>query len=83
MVEIRYIGWISLIEIPKVGSRWKDQDHVDIDELWIEPNFRGKGFAKAVMKKADDLKTDLQAGGDYIWKWITRQLKHYINIVEI
>ena len=34
-----------------------------IDELWVEPNFRGRGFAKALMKKADDLKKELEATG--------------------
>ena len=63
MVENRYIGWISFIYIPKVGSRWNGHGHVYIDELWVEPNFRGKGFAKALMKKADDLKMELEAVG--------------------
>lgn len=63
MVENRYIGWISLVYIPKVGSRWKGHGHVYIDELWVEPNYRGKGFAKALMKKADELKMELEAVG--------------------
>jgi len=62
-VESRYVGWISLIYIPKIGSRWNGHGHVYIDELWIEPNFRGRGFAKALMKKADDLKMELEATG--------------------
>ena len=63
MVESRYVGWISLIYIPKVGSRWSGHGHVYIDELWVEPNFRGKGFAKALMRKADELKIELEATG--------------------
>ena len=61
MVEKRYVGWISLVYIPKVGSRWNGHGHVYVDELWVEPNFRGRGFAKALMKKADDLKIELGA----------------------
>jgi len=63
MVECRYVGWISLVYIPKVGSRWKGHGHVYIDELWVEPNFRGRGLAKALMKKADELKIELEAVG--------------------
>lgn len=59
----RYVGWISLVYIPKIGQRWKGHGHIYIDELWVEPGFRGKGFAKALMKKADDLKSELNATG--------------------
>ena len=59
----RYVGWISLVYIPKVGQRWNGHGHIYVDELWVEPGFRGKGFAKALMKKADDLKSELNATG--------------------
>lgn len=62
MVNSRYIGWISLVYIPKVG-RWKGYGHIYVDELWVEPNYRGQGFGKILMKKADDLKTELEATG--------------------
>ena len=62
-VENRYVGWISLVYIPKIGSRWKGHGHVYVDELWVEPSFRGRGYAKALMKKADELKIELQATG--------------------
>jgi len=63
MVEKRYVGWISLIYIPKIGSRWNGHGHIYVDELWVEPNFRGKGLAKALMKKADELIKELDAVG--------------------
>lgn len=58
----RYVGWISLIYMPKVG-KWKGQGHIYVDELWVEPNFRGRGLAKALMQKADELKNQLNATG--------------------
>ena len=63
MAENRYVGWISLVYIPKVGSRWGGHGHVYVDELWVEPNFRGRGLAKALMKKADELKAEVGAVG--------------------
>ena len=61
-VDKRYVGWISLVYMPKIG-KWKGHGHVYVDELWVAPPFRGKGLAKALMKKADDLKRDLDAAG--------------------
>jgi len=62
MVEARYVGWISLIYMPKVG-KWNGQGHIYVDELWVEPGFRGRGLARALMKKADELKEELEAAG--------------------
>ena len=56
MTDGRYVGWISLIYLPKVG-RWKGH------ELWVAPESGGQGLAKALMKKADALKTELEAAG--------------------
>ena len=61
--ENRYVGWISLIYIPKIGSRWNGRGHVCVDELWVAPPFRGRGIAKALMQKADALKADMNATG--------------------
>ena len=63
MANNRYVGWISLVYIPKIGSRWNGHGHVYVDELWVEPGFRGKGIAKALMKKADELRAALNATG--------------------
>ena len=61
-VDGRYVGWISCVYIAKVG-KWKGHGHIYVDELWVEPSFRGNGFAKALLKKADELKNKLDATG--------------------
>lgn len=60
--EGRYVGWISLVYIPKVG-KWNGRGHVYVDELWVAPEYRGRGYARALMQKADELKDTLQAAG--------------------
>jgi len=70
MVEGRFVGWISLTYIPKIGNRWNGHGHIYVDELWIQPNYRGRGLAKALMKKADDLKSEYNASG----------IRLYVNI---
>lgn len=62
LLEDKYVGWISLIYIPKVG-RWGGHGHIYVDELWVEPSCRRQGLAKALMRKADELKTAMKASG--------------------
>ena len=57
----RYVGWISLVYIPKV-SKWK-RGHVYVDELWTAPEYRRQGIAKALLAKADELAASLHATG--------------------
>ena len=61
-VDGRYVGWISCVYIAKVG-KWKGHGHIYVDELWVEPSFRGNRFAKALLKKADELKDKFEATG--------------------
>ena len=61
-VDNRYVGWISLVYMPKIG-KWKGHGHVYVDELWVAPPFRGLGLSKALMQKADELKEKLEATG--------------------
>ena len=61
-VDGRYVGWISLIYMPKIG-KWKGHGHVYVDELWVAPTFREQGLARALMEKADDLKAESEATG--------------------
>ena len=61
-VENRYVGWISLIYMPKVG-KYNGFGHVYIDELWIQPSYRRNGLAYELMKKADTLRKEKSAAG--------------------
>ena len=56
-----FIGWISLVYIPKIGKFAKG--HVYVDELYTEPEFRRRGVARALLRRADELKEQLQASG--------------------
>ena len=58
----KFVGWISLIYLPKIGP-WQGKGHIYVDELWVEPGFRGNGYAKELMKKADELKEKFDATG--------------------
>ncbi|TYQ12800.1 UNVERIFIED_CONTAM: Acetyltransferases [Acetivibrio alkalicellulosi] len=46
----RFIGWITILYTPKLGP-W-EKGVIYIDELWTSPDFRRKGIAHALMKKA-------------------------------
>lgn len=70
-VDNRYVGWISLLYLPKVG-KWKGHGHVYVDELWVAPPFRRMGLAKALLAKADELKDALQATG----------IRLYVNVLN-
>ena len=61
-VESRYVGWISLIYMPKVG-KYNGHGHIYVDELWVEPSYRNNGLAYELMKKADILKREKCATG--------------------
>jgi ribosomal protein S18 acetylase RimI-like enzyme len=58
----RYVGWISLIYMPKVG-KYNGYGHVYVDELWIQPSYRKNGFAYELLKKAEELKKEKCAAG--------------------
>ena len=58
----RFVGWISLVYIPKVGI-WGGRGHIYVDELWVDPEYRGQGIAKALLSQADELRSSLGAHG--------------------
>lgn len=61
-VETRYVGWIALIYMPKVG-KYNGHGHVYIDELWIEPTYRRNGFAVELMKYAEVIAKERKSTG--------------------
>lgn len=75
-VENRYVGWISLVYIPKIGGRWNGRGHVYVDELWVEPGFRGRGIAKTLMAKADELNQKLEATGIRLYVNVNNPAAH-------
>jgi len=58
----KFVGWISIIYLPKIG-KFNGHGHIYIDELWIEPSSRGCGFAKELMKKAEEIAEIKSASG--------------------
>ncbi|MCH4887856.1 GNAT family N-acetyltransferase [Acidaminobacter sp. JC074] len=61
-IDNRFAGWISLIYLPKVGR--KDfNGFVYVDELWVQESFRRMGFAKLLMKQAEELSSRLDTVG--------------------
>jgi len=61
-VDSRYVGWISLVYIPKV-SKWRGHGHIYVDELWVAPAYRRRGIARMLMQKADETRLQQNAVG--------------------
>lgn len=57
----KFVGWISLVYIPKIGKF--DKGHIYVDELYVEPASRRSGIAKALMGKADEMRQEFHASG--------------------
>jgi len=60
--ENKFVAWLSMIFIPKVGIINR-KGFVYVEELWVEPSYRRMGFAKLLMKEADDFSDKLEATG--------------------
>lgn len=65
-VEGKYVGWISLVYIPKVG-KFNGHGHIYVDELWIHPSYRGNGLAYALMKKVEIVIKEMGATGSRLY----------------
>ena len=58
----RLVGWIALVYQPKVG-KWQGHGHIYVDELWVQPEYRRQGIAKALLAQADLWKEEAGAHG--------------------
>lgn len=54
-----FVGWITLIYIPKVG-KW-NRGVIFVDELWTAPKFRRRGIAIKLMQKASEIQNETGA----------------------
>lgn len=61
-IDDKLVGWISIIYLPKLG-KFNGHGLIYIDELWIESSSRGYGFAKELMKKAEEIAELKSASG--------------------
>jgi len=61
-VEEQFVGYIFINYLPKVGIT-NGRGWLYIDDLWVNPNFRRKGIANALMKKADNLSKEMNTAG--------------------
>ncbi|MFT9495256.1 GNAT family N-acetyltransferase [Anaerosolibacter sp.] len=59
LFENRFIGWISLVYLPKIGA-WNN-GIIYVDELWTAPLYRNNGVGQRLMEKAFKLQKKLNA----------------------
>jgi ribosomal protein S18 acetylase RimI-like enzyme len=57
-----FVGYIFLNYLPKIGST-NGRGWLFVDDLWVNPNYRRKGIADALMKKADVLSKEMNTSG--------------------
>jgi ribosomal protein S18 acetylase RimI-like enzyme len=61
-LEEKFVGYIFINYLPKIGAT-NGRGWLYIDDLWVNPNFRRKGIANALMKKADSLSKEMNTVG--------------------
>lgn len=59
LYEGRFIGWITLIYIPKVG-KW-NRGIIFVEELWTASKFRRRGVAMKLVQKAFEIQHETGA----------------------
>ena len=57
----RFVGWISIMYTPKIGRRRWKKGVIYVDELWTAPEYRGRGIAKQLIRKAFDCQKETGA----------------------
>jgi len=60
--EEAFVGYIFLNYLPKIGTT-NGGGWLFVDDLWVNPNYRRKGIAHTLMKKADSLSKELNTSG--------------------
>jgi len=61
-LEDKFVGYIFLNYLPKIGST-NGRGWLFVDDLWVNPHYRRRGIARALMKKADTLSKELNTIG--------------------
>jgi ribosomal protein S18 acetylase RimI-like enzyme len=61
-LDNKFIGWVAAIFLPKVGKANR-KGYLFVDELWIQDEYRGLGYARALMGKVDELAGELNVTG--------------------
>lgn len=62
LVNDKFVGWISIIYMPKVG-RLNGLGYLYIDELWVEATYRKQNIARKLMDKSDELLSTTKSAG--------------------
>jgi ribosomal protein S18 acetylase RimI-like enzyme len=62
LVNDKFVGWISIIYMPKVG-RLNGLGYLYIDELWVEVTYRKQNIARKLMEKSDELLSTTKSAG--------------------
>ena len=62
LFDEKFVGYIFLNYLPKIGST-NGRGWLFIDDLWVNPDYRRKGIARALMEKADTLSKELDTLG--------------------
>jgi len=61
-LEENFVGYIFLNYLPKVGTT-NGRGWLFVDDIWVNPSYRRKGIAHALMKKADTVSKELNTSG--------------------
>lgn len=61
-IEEHFVGYIFLNYLPKIGPS-NEKGWLFIDDLWVNPLYRRKGVAHALMVEADILSKELNTAG--------------------
>lgn len=61
-IDEKYVGWITLVYMSAAGEQ-EDSGYVYVNELWLEPCYRGYGLDKKLMERAEHFRALRKAAG--------------------